>query len=85
VREKRVKLEYTRPVVFSEEDIHVFALEYLKTLRGETLDTDGHLLIVRNSVIGTFHLPRSDEDQQDNSNVRRRKSILCRRSLSRSH
>jgi len=42
----------------------------LKILRGETLETDGHLLIIRNSSIGTFHLPRSDEDEQDNSNVK---------------
>ena len=54
---------------FSEEDLTGYSYEYLKALRGETLETDGHLLIVRNSSIGTFHLPRSDEDAQDNSNV----------------
>jgi len=39
-------------------------------LHGETLETDGHLLITRNSIIGTFHLPRSDENEQDDSNVK---------------
>ena len=56
--------------LFSEEDINVYGYEYLKTLRGETLETDGHILIIRNSSIGTFHLPRTDEDEQDNSNVK---------------
>jgi hypothetical protein len=55
---------------FLDEDINLFGYEYLKTLRGETLETDGHLLIIRNSTIGTFHLPRSDEDEQDNLNVK---------------
>jgi hypothetical protein len=53
-----------------EQDINVYGHEYLKILRGETLETDGHILITRNSTIGTFHLPRSDEDAQDNSNVK---------------
>ncbi|CAF0830722.1 unnamed protein product [Rotaria sordida] len=52
----------------TNKDIYLFGYEYLKTLRGETLETDGHLLIIRNSSIGTLHLPRSDEDEQDNSN-----------------
>ena len=54
---------------FLDEDINQFGYEYLKTLRGETLETDGQLLIIRNSTIGTFHLPRSDEDLEDDSNV----------------
>ena len=33
------------------------------------METDGQLLIIRNSSIGTFHLPRSDEGEQDQSNV----------------
>jgi hypothetical protein len=57
-------------VIFVDEDIYLYGFEYLKTLRGETLETDGQLLIIRNSSIGTFHLPRSNEDEQDNSNVK---------------
>ncbi len=57
-------------MIFVDEDIYVYGFEYLKTLRGETLETDGQLLIIRNSSIGTFHLPRSNEDEQDNSNVK---------------
>ncbi|CAF2729790.1 unnamed protein product [Rotaria sp. Silwood2] len=53
----------------TNNDVYLFGFEYLKTLRGETLETDGHLLIIRNSSIGTLHLPRSDEDEQDNSNT----------------
>ncbi|CAF3345716.1 unnamed protein product [Rotaria socialis] len=53
----------------TNKDIFLFGFEYLKTLRGETLETDAHILIIRNSSIGTFHLPRSDEDEQDNSNT----------------
>ncbi|CAF5216105.1 unnamed protein product, partial [Rotaria magnacalcarata] len=53
----------------TDKDIYLFGFEYLKTLRGETLETDAHILIIRNSSIGTFHLPRSDEDEQDNSNT----------------
>ncbi|CAF3367812.1 unnamed protein product [Rotaria sp. Silwood1] len=53
----------------TNNDVYLFGYDYLKTLRGETLETDGHLLIIRNSSIGTFHLPRSDEDEQDNSNT----------------
>jgi len=56
--------------LFLDEDINLYGFEYLKTLNGETLETDGHLLIIKNSSIGTFHLPRSDEDEQDNSNVK---------------
>lgn len=55
--------------MFLGEDIYLYGFEYLKILRGETLETDGQLLIIRNSTIGTFHLPRSDENEQDNSNV----------------
>ncbi len=53
-----------------DQDIISYSYEYLKSLRGETLETDGHLLIIRNSSMGTLHLPRSDEDEQDNSNVK---------------
>ena len=54
---------------YLDKDIDQYVYEYFKVLRGETLETDGHILIIRNSSIGTFHLPRSDEDEQDNSNV----------------
>ncbi|CAF1304524.1 unnamed protein product [Adineta ricciae] len=53
----------------TDKDIDQYVYEYFKVLRGETLETDGHILIIRNSSIGTFHLPRSDEDEQDNSNT----------------
>ncbi|UJR28234.1 hypothetical protein I4U23_009484 [Adineta vaga] len=53
----------------TDKDIDQYVFEYFKILRGETLETDGHLLIIRNSSIGTFHLPRSEEDEQDNSNT----------------
>ncbi|CAF3577014.1 unnamed protein product [Adineta steineri] len=53
----------------TNDDLDLYVYEYLKILRGETLETDGHLLIIRNSTIGTFHLPRSDENEQDNSNT----------------
>lgn len=66
-------------VRFVEEDLTGYSYEYLKALRGETLETDGHLLITRNSTIGTFHLPRSDEDAQDNSNVTIHFSVVIHR------
>jgi hypothetical protein len=56
-------------ILYTDDDIDTYSWIHLKMLRGETLETDGHILIVRNSMIGTFHLPRSDENEQDHSNV----------------
>ncbi|CAF0758719.1 unnamed protein product [Didymodactylos carnosus] len=49
-------------------DVHDYSIDYLKLLRGETLESDPIILSVQTSPMGTFHLPRTDEDEPDKTN-----------------